>query len=71
MQHWLKLGFPKNKLLLGLASYGRTFTLANSANHNIGSLSWSPGTGGEYTREAGFLSYFEVISTHALNSVWL
>ena len=51
---------PKEKVSMGLATYGRTFTLVNSSNTEIGAPSSGPGEPGKYTREKGFLSYFEV-----------
>ena len=60
MQYWIKLGFPKRKLLLRVATFGRSFTLSDPASHGVGSFSRSPGLAGEYTNEAGLLSYYEV-----------
>ena len=40
--------------------YGRTFTLANAALPGIGATATGPGRAGKYTREAGFLSFYEV-----------
>ncbi len=51
---------PKEKISMGLATYGRTFTLANSSNTEIGAPSIGPGEAGKYTREKGFMSYYEV-----------
>ncbi len=45
---------------MGLATYGRTYTLVNSSNTGIGAPSSGAGEPGKYTREAGFLSYYEV-----------
>ena len=54
---------PKEKISMGLATYGRTYTLANSSNTGIGAPSTGPGQPGKYTREPGFLSYYEVRTT--------
>ncbi len=51
---------PKEKISMGLATYGRTYTLANNSNTEIGAPSSGPGQPGKYTRESGFLSYYEV-----------
>jgi chitinase len=51
---------PKEKISMGLATYGRTYTLVNSSNTGIGAPSSGAGEPGKYTREAGFLSYYEV-----------
>ena len=51
---------PNNKLALGMALYGRTFTLADPNNHRLGAPCTGPGKAGTYTRSAGFLAYFEI-----------
>ena len=51
---------PNNKLALGMALYGRTFTLADPNNHRLGAPCNGPGKAGTYTRSAGFLAYFEI-----------
>lgn len=46
MQYWLNKGCPAKKLNLGLATYGRTFTLVNGSDPTaIGSESSGPGSG--------------------------
>ena len=62
VQYWLSHGTPRKKLLLVLALYGQSFTLKDSRNHSIGSVSTSSGRAGFYTRTGGRLSYFEVES---------
>ncbi len=51
---------PKEKISMGLATYGRTYTLANNSSTGIGAPSKGPGEAGKYTRQEGFLSYYEV-----------
>lgn len=51
---------PKEKINLGLATYGRSFKLADSAQTGVGAPGLGPGDPGNYTREPGFLAYFEV-----------
>jgi len=60
MQHWAKNGAPKNKLIMGVPLYGRSFTLGNKANTGINSGCWKAGTKGPITGEAGFLAYYEI-----------
>lgn len=57
---WEKMGAPKDKLVVGMATYGRSFTLASSANYGMNAPSAGGGKAGEYTREAGFLSFYEI-----------
>ena len=53
-------GAPKEKLIIGMPTYGRTFTLADPMYYGIGAKAPRPGAAGKYTRENGFLSYYEV-----------
>ncbi|XP_061191469.1 chitinase-3-like protein 1 isoform X2 [Saccostrea echinata] len=60
-KYWTQNGAPRDKLNIGIATYGRTFTLADPRNdRNIGASAVAPGRPGQYTRETGFLSYYEV-----------
>jgi len=58
--YWVSLGAPKGKLMLGTATYGRCFQLTNAADNGLGAPVRGPCTAGTYTREAGFLSYYEI-----------
>ncbi len=51
----------KEKIMLGLAFYGRGFTLSNAAENAVGSKASGPNTAGKIVTESGMLSYFEVI----------
>ncbi|XP_048248855.1 chitinase-3-like protein 1 [Haliotis rufescens] len=50
---WTRLGVPRDKILLGLPFYGRTYTLS-------GGTVTGPGNAGNYTRHSGTLAYYEV-----------
>ncbi|KAJ9583495.1 hypothetical protein L9F63_022158, partial [Diploptera punctata] len=60
VRYWLKKGMPRDKLIVGIPFYGRSFTLSNI---NL-TLPSSPirgfGKEGYYTQERGFLAYFEI-----------
>lgn len=56
---WLDGGVPKHKLIMGIAAYGRSFTLQTS-DTNLGAAASNRGTAGTFTLESGFLSYYEV-----------
>ncbi|XP_014672733.1 PREDICTED: acidic mammalian chitinase-like [Priapulus caudatus] len=59
-ERWVSGGCPKEKLTIGLAAYGRSFTLQLASKYKMGDAANHGGTAGTYTREAGFLSYYEV-----------
>lgn len=57
---WERLGAPKDKIVVGTATYGRTFTLANPSKNGMNAPSSGGGEAGQLTKEAGFLAYYEV-----------
>ncbi|CAH1794779.1 unnamed protein product [Owenia fusiformis] len=59
-EYWLAGGCPANKLIIGLASYGRTFTLEDPAVFGYGAPAKGAGEAGTYTREAGFAAFHEI-----------
>ena len=59
-QMWTRLGAPKEKLVIGMPTYGRSFTLSDRSNYVVNSPTSGGGDAGEYSREAGFLAYYEV-----------
>lgn len=60
MIFWRNRGATTEKLLMGVAAYGRTFTLSSQQFNDIGASASGTGDAGDYTNEAGLLSYFEV-----------
>jgi chitinase len=59
-KYWTQNGTPKEKLIIGLATYGRCFTLQSAGNNGMGAPVRGACNAGQYTREAGFLSYYEI-----------
>ena len=60
VNYWLLNGMPPEKLILGLAAYGRTFILSNSSKTNPGDAAKGAGRAGSQTGQDGFISYYEV-----------
>uniref|UniRef100_A0A182PBK0 GH18 domain-containing protein n=1 Tax=Anopheles epiroticus TaxID=199890 RepID=A0A182PBK0_9DIPT len=56
VQYWLSAGLDKSKLILGLPTYGHTFTLVNPFNTRIGAPASNYGRVGTF----GFASYSEI-----------
>jgi len=61
---WHSLGCPKHKMVIGMAFYGRTYTLGSESNHGLHApvKRWDTNGGkpGRFTNESGFLAYFEL-----------
>ena len=51
---------PSKKIALGLGTYGRAFRLVNPSQNGLGAPARGAATPGRYTRERGFLSYYEI-----------
>ena len=58
--YWVSNGCPRNKLVVGVPTYGRTFTLADGNSHGMGAATTGPAPAGKYTGQDGFYSYYEV-----------
>ncbi|XP_072044875.1 chitinase-3-like protein 1 isoform X2 [Amphiura filiformis] len=56
---WLARGTPQSKLVLGMGTYGRAFTLAGTEN-GVNAPASGGASKGTYTRETGFWSYYEI-----------
>lgn len=60
VKHWLGSGMKTEKLIFGLATYGRSFTLANQCNSGLNAPARGGGRAGSITGERGFLAYYEI-----------
>ena len=67
MNYWLSKGAPKSKLVVGIPTYGQSWTLSGSST-SIGSSGSGAGSQGSITQQAGFLSYQEICLN--LNNGW-
>ncbi|PIO27450.1 hypothetical protein AB205_0035700, partial [Aquarana catesbeiana] len=61
LYYWKKHGAPASKLMAGLPTYGRTFSLKNPFDTAIGAPTLGPGPAGIYTRQPGIWSYYEIL----------
>ncbi|CAJ0583388.1 unnamed protein product, partial [Mesorhabditis spiculigera] len=57
---WARRGMPKNKIVIGMGTYGRGWTLANAANIQPGSTGNQVAPAQPYTAEAGIAAYYEI-----------
>lgn len=68
IQYWIDQGADPSKINLGLATYGRSFTLADPNNSSLYAGSYGGGDSGPYTRQMGILGYNEICE---FDSDWL
>ncbi|XP_050979385.1 acidic mammalian chitinase [Labeo rohita] len=59
LQYWMSQGAPAEKLLMGFATYGRSFILTSSES-GVGAPANNLASPGPYTQEMGLWSYFEI-----------
>ncbi|XP_068820602.1 LOW QUALITY PROTEIN: oviduct-specific glycoprotein-like [Capricornis sumatraensis] len=72
MSYWQQLGVPPEKLLMGLPTYGRTFHLLRASQNELGAEAVRPAAPGKYTKQAGFLAYYEICSfLEGMNERWI
>jgi len=73
VESYLTAGIPGDKIVLGLPTYGRSFTVANPfllETHPGPGLPFSgPGPAGPATAEAGSLAYYEIVQQLLANSL--
>lgn len=60
INYWLDKGMDKEKMILGLPTYGQSFTLASKSDNGLNSKTYGGAAAGKFTRARGFLSYYEV-----------
>lgn len=63
LEYWHKdKGVPKEKLILSLPLFGRTWKLFNPQNPGRGAFAEGPGAPGPHLKQAGLLAYNEICS---------
>jgi chitinase len=60
LSYWISKGAPAAKIIFGIPFYGRNFRLANPNNSKPKAPIAGAGTVGPFTKEAGFVAYFEI-----------
>ncbi|KAJ2949330.1 hypothetical protein O0L34_g6283 [Tuta absoluta] len=60
IKYYLDNGADRDKLVLGIPTYGRSYTLFNKDATEIGAPADGPGEQGDATREKGYLAYYEI-----------
>ena len=60
MAKWITEGCKPEKIVIGIAAYGRSFELANQSRTGSGAPIIGNGPAGAITNEPGILSYFEI-----------
>ncbi|KAG5679148.1 hypothetical protein PVAND_008739 [Polypedilum vanderplanki] len=71
INYYIKSGADRDKLVLGIPTYGRSYTLFNPESNEIGAPADGPGDQGDATREKGYLAYYEICqSLKEPDSTW-
>ncbi|XP_071530248.1 uncharacterized protein Cht6 isoform X5 [Panulirus ornatus] len=60
VKYYISLGADKHKLVIGIPTYGRSYTLIDGNFTDFGASADGPGEQGKYTRENGFMAFYEV-----------
>nr|AFC60659.1 chitinase [Pandalus japonicus] len=60
VNYWLEKGAPKDKLVMGIPLYGRTWSLDNKDETGFYAPASQPGQAGPWTEEAGYMGYSEI-----------
>ncbi|XP_026668803.1 probable chitinase 10 isoform X2 [Ceratina calcarata] len=67
--YWLEQGVPSNKLIMGVPTYGQSFTLRGKPEESLGADVSGPGHPGNFTRSAGMLAFYEICD-NVINKGW-
>ncbi|XP_060071117.1 acidic mammalian chitinase-like [Ylistrum balloti] len=59
-KYWHMLGVDKEKINIGMATFGRGFELSYAPDNSIGAWIDGPNPAGNLTDEDGFLAYYEI-----------
>ncbi|XP_058056417.1 probable chitinase 10 [Anopheles bellator] len=60
IHYWIEQGADPRKLVMGMPTYGQSFSLADVNDHDLNAKTYGGGEAGDQTRARGFLSYYEI-----------
>ena len=60
VKYWLSKGCPSEKIILGIPTYGRSFSLEDNSENGINAATDGRGFAGPFTQEVGMLGYNKV-----------
>lgn len=66
----MEAGADRQKLVLGIPTYGRSYTLFNAESNELGAPADGPGEMGEATKEKGYLAYYEICENIKKDPSW-
>jgi len=69
LHYWIFKGADPRKLVMGMPTYGQSFSLADNKNNGLNALTYGPGERGQYTGAGGFLAYYEICD-YVKNKGW-
>ena len=58
VNYWIAGGFPREKIVMGIPTYGRSFTLSSQSDNGLGAAARGGGQQGAYTAAAGMYTEF-------------
>nr|XP_012154006.1 PREDICTED: uncharacterized protein LOC100881881 isoform X1 [Megachile rotundata] len=70
VNYLMKKGASPEKIILGIPTYGRSYTLFNQDATELGAPADGPGVEGDATREKGYLAYYEICENLAESEDW-
>ncbi|GFV75515.1 hypothetical protein TNCV_1483591 [Trichonephila clavipes] len=71
MEFWASQGVSKMKMNMGVATYGKTFTLADASNNGLGAPATGSGHPGAVSQKPGTLCYNELRLRAKTARLWL